>query len=423
VQDRVGRDGAAFPMPEDLATTSSFGFATVPGIYGYDALDAYNTIYTRVANVNNGDINKKNWEVNERIATAYLQANINTDLGSIPVKGNIGIQAVNADQSSTGVSTFAGVTLSERASYGAQYTNYLPSMNLSFELPASQKIRVAAGRQMARPRMDDMSANANYDINRIGLPSNPGVPVWTGSGGNPTLKPWLANAYDLSYEKYFADNRGYVSAAYFYKDLRTYIYNQATQFDFSQLPVPPDALPSDLPPSDIGTYTQPVNGDGGVLKGYELAVSVPFDMLWQPLEGFGAQASYSDTTSNIQPLGPDSPGEPLPGLSKYISNVTVYYERYGFSARVSQRQRSKFLGEVQGFGGDRTKTNFNGEKVIDAQVGYTFQAGPLQDLSILLQVNNINNEPFSSSFDAGDSQPKQYFEYGRTYLLGLNYRF
>jgi iron complex outermembrane receptor protein len=415
------KDGAQLAMPADLASGASFGFATVPGIYGYDALAAYNTIYNAIPNVNNGDINNKNWEVNEKVTTGYVQLNINTDLGPVPVKGNIGIQAVSVEQDSNGVSTFGGVTLSDRASYGANYTNYLPSLNLSFELPASQKIRFAAARQMARPRMDQMAANANYSINQQGVPSNPGVPVWTGSGGNPTLKPWLANAYDLSYEWYFADNKGYVSAAYFFKDLRTYIYSQTVQFDYGQLPVPPNVLPSQMPPSDIGDFTQPVNGEGGELKGYELAVSVPFDMLWQPLEGFGAVASYSDTSSSIQPLGPGQPDEPLPGLSKYISNITLYYERYGFSARVSQRKRSKFLGEVQGYGGDRTKTNFDGESVIDAQVGYTFQSGPLENLSILLQVNNINNEPFKSSF--GENQPKQYFEYGRTYLLGLNYRF
>ena len=42
----------------------------------------------------------------------------------------------------------------------------------------------------------------------------------------------------------------------------------------------------------------------------------------------------------------------LPGLSKYVSNITVYYERYGFSARVNQRKRSHFVGETRGFGAD-----------------------------------------------------------------------
>jgi iron complex outermembrane receptor protein len=422
----VCRDGAEVAIPSSLLTDSAFNFAGLSGIAGYDALEAFNTIYNRRANINNGDINNKNWKVNERVTTAYVQANIDADLGAIPVRGNIGVQAVNVDQSSTGVSTFEGLTLSEEATYGASYTSYLPSMNLSFSLPAEQFIRFGAGRQMARPRMDDMRANAGFGINRTptSCPSDDPAPCprYEGSGGNPTLKPWLANAYDLSYEKYFGGNKGYVSAAYFYKDLKTYIYNQATQFDFSQLPVPPNLLPTDVPQSNIGTYTQPVNGEGGVVKGFEFAVSLPFDIFFAPLEGFGFVGNYSDTQSSIQPLGPSQPNEPLPGLSKYVSNMTLYYERYGFSARVSQRHRSPFLGEVQGFGGDRTKIQFEGETIYDAQVGYTFQTGPLENLSILLQANNIKNEPFTSTFGS-DSQPRQYFGYGRTYLLGLNYKF
>lgn len=418
----VCRDNVERPIPSDLMTGSSFNFAGVSGIAGYDALGAFGSIYNRRANINNGDINNKNWEVRERVTTAFAQANIDTDLGPVPLRGNIGVQAVNVEQASDGVSTFAGVTLSERASYGINYTNYLPSMNLSFGLPWEQFIRFGASKQMARPRMDDMSANAGYGINPAGLPSNPGVPVYQGSGGNPRLKPWLANAYDLSYEKYFGGNKGYVSAAYFYKDLRTYIYKQTTAFDFSVLPLPPNVLPQNLPPSTIGSFEQPVNGDGGTVKGHEIAVSLPFDIFFKPLEGFGFVGNYSATQSSIQPLGPAFPDEPLPGLSKYVSNMTLYFERHGFSVRASQRKRSAFLGEVQGYGGDRAKFQFEGETIYDAQVGYTFQSGPLENLSFLLQANNIGNEPFTSTYGS-NTRPRQYFGYGRTFLLGLNYRF
>ena len=141
------------------------------------------------------------------------------------------------------------------------------------------------------------------------------------------------------------------------------------------------------------------------------------------VEGFGIVANYSDTDSTIQPRGPDFPDEPLPGLSKYVSNITAYYERYGFSARVSQRRRSAFLGEVQGFGGDRTKVFFDGESVVDAQLGYVFPAGGrLDGLSLLLQVNNLTDEPFRR-FSGSDDRPSEFNEFGRTYLFGVNYRF
>lgn len=426
-------DQTETPVPAGLLTGSEFGFAGVPGILGYDALAAFNSIYNRRGN-NNGDIATKNWEVNEQVTTAYVQVNIDTDLGSIPVRGNVGFQAVGVEQDSTGFETFPGNGIGRETSGGANYTDYLPSVNLSFSLPADQRIRVAAARQVARPRMDQMRANSNIDVARD-LANNPltgeanpidpvtGVrtPFWTRNGGNPALDPWLADAYDISYEKYFGGNRGYVSGAYFFKDLKTYIYDQVTLFDITDTTIDPADYPINPPPGNIGTFTQPVNGEGGELKGFELAVSVPLDLLWAPLEGFGFVGSYSETTSEISPNGPGTT-EPLPGLSKYVSNMTLYYERYGFSIRGSERHRSAFLGEVQGFGGDRTKIQFEGESVYDFQMGYTFQSGPLQDLSLLVQVNNVNNEPFRSTYGT-QAQPRQYFDYGRTYLVGLNYRF
>lgn len=408
------RDGAEVAIPTQYLNGGGFGFAGLNGLLGLDALAMYNNLYNTRSN-SNADISNKNWEVGEDVATLFVQANINTDLGSIPVRGNVGLQAVNVDQSSTGVATFEGVALNEPSTRGANYTHYLPSLNLSFELPRDQRVRFGASRQMARPRMDDLRANATYGINRT-------QGVWNGNGGNPELKPWLADAYDLSYEKYFGDNKGYVSAAYFFKDLKTYIYKQFTPFDFSQLPVPPNVLPADIPASPIGQFEQPINGEGGTIKGFEVAASIPFDLFWEPLEGFGLQANYSDTKSSISPNGPGT-SEPLPGLSKYVSNITVYYERFGFSARVAQRHRSEFIGEVQAFGGDRAKIAFNAETVTDVQLGYTFQSGPLKNLALLLQVNNLENEPFSSSYDGASDRPRQFWEYGRTYLFGVSYRY
>ena len=319
-------------IPAQYVTDTSFGHFGLPGVLGLDALAMLNDGVFHLWRKDHADISNKNWEVDEEVSTFYVQADIDTDLGSIPVRGNIGAQLVSADQTSTGVATFQGVALGEAATRGASSTEVLPSLNLSFELPADQMVRVAAARQMARPRMDDLRANAGY-----GYDAQRGI--LTGGGGNPELEPWLADAYDVSYEKYFG-GKGYVSAAYFYKDLKTYIYNQTTEFDYRQLPIPMDFDPALLPDNWWqGEYSQPMNGEGGTLDGFELAVSVPLDLVWAPLEGFGVVASYSETDSEIEPLGPGTT-EPLPGLSRYVSNITAYYERFGFSARVAHRKRS-----------------------------------------------------------------------------------
>ncbi len=412
-------DSAPFP-----GASGDFGFGGLDGLAVFDANDLLSSGFYNLQRKYDKDIANKNWSINEKMTTFYVQANIDTDIGDNVLRGNFGLQYVGVDQSSEGFSTYAGNSVGEVSAAGETYSDVLPSLNLSFGFFADQYLRFAAAKQMARPRLDDLRASA--DIGICDSCSSSG-PIFSGGGGNPKLRPWLANAYDVSYEKYFtteAGAKGYVAAAYFFKDLKSYIYRQDVPFDYAGYPLPP-ATPGQLnyPDSTLGKINQPVNGSGGTLKGVELSISVPLDILWSPLQGFGVQASYSDTKSSISPNGPGT-SEPLPGLSKYVSNATIFYERYGFSARYSRRTRSAFRAETRGFGADLTYININAEVVQDAQVNYSFGSGSLEGLSLYFQVSNIGDEPFTTS-DSNDSaaRPLQYFEYGRTTLLGFSYKF
>ena len=145
-------------------------------------------------------------------------------------------------------------------------------------------------------------------------------------------------------------------------------------------------------------------------------------MLFRSMDGFGVVASYSDTQSGIQPNGPKGAVQPLPGLSRRVMNTTAYFEKYGFSARVSQRERSDYLGEVTGFGADREFRFIKAERVTDVQLGYSFEDGYLKGLSFLFQVNNLRNTPYQT-YDGTPNKPNQITYYGRTTLLGVNYKF
>jgi iron complex outermembrane receptor protein len=399
---------------EFLLDPVDLGFAGVGGSIAYD-INAVLAQFYRLRDNINADIVNKQWTVNEETTTAYAQLNIDTEWGALPVRGNFGVQAVSVDQSSDGFSVVQGNAANAVPfSGGADYTDYLPSLNLAFSLPADNVVRFGLGRQMARPRVDQMRANNNTSLEFAGV--NQGR--WFRSGGNPELEPWVANALDLSWEKYFG-GRGYVAFAYFYKDLKTYIYEQVGTFDASGLPIP--AGYTGPTPNPVGIYTAQANGEGGNLKGWEFTLSVPFDLLTPALDGFGIVANYSDTDSSIKRLGPDGPDEPIAGLSDVVQNIAVYYEKHGFQARVSQRRRSDFLGEIQAFGADRGLVNIDGESVLDFQTGYTFGEGALDGVSILLQVNNVGNEPYRQFFPGGLTQ--RYEEYGRQYLLGVTYKF
>ncbi|RZJ42777.1 MAG: TonB-dependent receptor, partial [Brevundimonas sp.] len=103
--------------------------------------------------------------------------------------------------------------------------------------------------------------------------------------------------------------------------------------------------------------------------------------------------------------------------------VTLYYEKNGFQARTSVRYRSEFLGEVSGFASSRTLRAVGAETIVDAQIGYEFQSGPVEGLSILAQVNNLTDEPFYTYNNGDERQIVNYQNYGRTFLVGASYRF
>ncbi|KAB8168053.1 TonB-dependent receptor [Lysobacter maris] len=367
----------------------------------------------------------KAWTVNEKITTGYVQADINTQWGSVPVRGNIGVQLQHTDQSSNANywdGTQPAGSNVRPFEDGKTYTDVLPSLNLAFEFEHEQTLRVALARQLARARVDQMRAALEF-----GVDSSTGRPG--ASGGNPRLDPWKANALDISYEKYFG-NRAYVAAAYFYKDLRSYIFTETRDgYDFSELVadyVPPPGSP---PAQTTGNFTAPYNGKGGSLQGLELSASLPLDLLWEPLQGFGIIASASFNDSNIKIRDPESASSvgdgdiSLPGLSDEVYNLTAYFERNGFEARVSQRKRSDFIGEIGNFAGNRTLRYVVGEDIIDAQVSYTFPEGSrLGGVSLLLQAQNLTNSPYQT-YAASKDRPLEYIEWGRTYLFGVNVKF
>lgn len=396
----------------------------MPGIDTFDPLETYNSgIYKLVSNYNGGVL-QNDWEVNEKILLGYMQFNIDSSLGDMPVTGNFGLQVVSTDQSSTGTSARHGSNLTAAAALqaevtgGAKYTEYLPSLNLSVEVAEQRFIRLGAARTLARARMDDMRAGraVNFSPARAASGDLRNSP-WGGQGGNPVLKPWVANSIDLSFEWYFPDGLGYMALAGFYKDLRTYIYERSILVDFSDFPT------GDVQPVlRQGFVNRPDNGEGGELKGLEFTLSVSGEMLAPALQGFGAVFNASLTESEID-RGTGDPSTPLPGLSDEVANLTLYYERGGFSARVNSNYRSDFLGEVAGFGAARTARSMKSERLLDAQVSYGFDTGRLAGLTLYVQGTNLTDEPFVTYLDDDKNRVKDYQLYGRTWFVGLSYRY
>ena len=367
----------------------------------------------------------KYWDVQEDVWTVALRGNLFHELSSdVTLMGNIGVQVIGTDQSSGSFLVANGGTPEQevvRFSDGKSYEHVLPQINLVFAMGDTQAVRVGLAQEIARARMDQLKATIEAGYNSF--TGEPG-----GSGGNPLLDPWEAWAFDVSYERYFGEGEGYVSVAAFYKDLDTYIYDQTIEADFTPLldVTPPDFFQPGVVPETTGLFTRPVNGSGGYLQGLEFATSIPFNLFTEALDGFGAQFSYSYTDSDISIEGSVSSisidSIPLPGLSQDVWNLTLYYEKYGFAARINTRYRSEYIGEVTNFANDRGFRFVDSDQITDAQFSYSFGPGSLDGLQLLFQINNLTNEPYIA-YSQDETRVLDYQEYGTQYLVGLNYRF
>jgi iron complex outermembrane receptor protein len=417
---------STYALPGQVGTTD-MSFLGLGRLYAYDPLAAMDAGVWGFTQNNSTDMISNSFAITEKITQVFAQFNIDNKIVEMPVKGNLGFLAINADQSSTGYSVSGG--LLNPASGGAKYTNFAPSLNLNFNVADETYVRFSAARQVARPRMYDMKASQSWSYDAT-LASSTDLShgPWGASGGNTKLRPWLSDSLDISIEKYFSENRGYISLAAFHKNLVSYIYTQSVLESFVGYPVR-----TGVPPALMqGVSSEPANGKGGKIQGLEFTWSLPSELISKQIKGFGIVLEGAYTDSKIKPWGPTGADAPIAGLSRKVGNVTFYYEYKGFSARISERYRSETREYITTFGppnraGDSSAGNgytmAQPERVVDAQLSYGFQSGQLKGLAFYLQAYNLNNEPLVTYNNGDARQVMNYQKYGVSYSAGVAYKF
>jgi iron complex outermembrane recepter protein len=435
---RLPNNATSLSVPTEalLKETVSLDFLGIPKMLTYDPLYVYNNVYVPQADIRPGSI-VRDYSVKEDVLTGYVQANLDTQLGAYPVKGNIGLQVVRTKQTSSGSQaiTITNPDKSQRVvvlpvSGEKSYTDFLPSLSLNVEADNGVFFRFAASRTMARARLDQLRVQQDISFNqsRIFTPQSP----YSSNSGNIELRPYMATGVDLSVEKYFGGT-GYIALAGFYKHISKFVGQDAGTFDFG--PIARASLgPSDLANiaangGFVGPAAQPVNNGSGYLRGVEATASIPFSLVASALDGFGFIGNVSYTDSDIK-FDKQSVKIPVPGLSKWTQNATLYYEKAGFELRGSFRHRSRYLGEISAISASRDFAIIEAESIVDAQIGYTFQEGSfLHGLSVQLQGKNLTDEPYitygiTRLEDLKDPRfVRDYQRYGRSFLLGATYKF
>jgi TonB-dependent receptor len=306
------------------------------------------------------------FDIEEKSHAIYGQVNFEHGI----FRGNAGVRYITTDVSSTGNTILNGVATPTTTD--GSYDFVLPRFNLVASPLESVQLRFAWGKDIRRPDFDDLSTSRTFS-------TSPNPPV---SLGNPDLEPEQVNSLDVTAEWYFAP-RAVISVGYFRKK-RTdlFVTQQEDPFEdpvtgFRDLTDPCEGGGIFNPIADVNVFGPPtapagvcvpvsttINDPGETTQeGFEVAFQYDLAEFEDALgfaSGFGVLANYThqdfsggDTVNTatsranqvFEALGNATPvtfQQPLIDLSEDAYNVTLYYEKYGLSARARYTWRSAY---------------------------------------------------------------------------------
>ncbi|MBU2978356.1 TonB-dependent receptor [Alteromonas sp. C1M14] len=313
------------------------------------------------------------FDIEETTHALYAQANFEYSI----FRGNFGLRYLETDVSSVGnsltIDDFGNETVSQVTTEG-DYDFLLPRFNVVANVAEDVILRMGISKDIRRPDFDKLSTSVTYSTS-----PNPPVQI-----GNPALVPEEVTSFDISAEWYFAP-AAVVSVGYFHKKREDlHVTRQVDPYEDPTTgfrdTVGPDCEAGGIfnPIADINVFgpevgvgvcvpTQTTINDTGTTtqKGVEMAVQYDLSNFEDELgwaSGFGVAANYTiqkfsggesidNATSRANTIFGLSTGnsdievsavQPLVDLSENAYNVTVYYEKYGLSARARYTWREAY---------------------------------------------------------------------------------
>ncbi|MES2321346.1 MAG: TonB-dependent receptor [Pseudomonadota bacterium] len=316
------------------------------------------------------------YRIKERITAAYVKADYAVD----KLRGDVGVRLVKTRQTSEANQDLLGNGNFTLGSVGRSYTDVLPNLNVVYDLRKDLLVRGAVSRVMARNTFSDLSASTE-----VSGTTN------SATAGNPLLKPYHANQFEIGGEWYFAD-ASLLSATVFAKKLDTFIYTSSKLENVSGV---------------NRSVTRPNNADNGqTVNGLEIQ--------WQQAfaNGFGTVVNYTLTDAKTGAL---AGGQKLNvvGNSRNQLNASAFYEKNGYSARLSYNYRSKSYGGLNEGGQDVTSAygQFDATANWDITPRY----------SVFASAVNLTNEVIRTN--TTDGLPVGVYENGSRYSVGLRAKF
>lgn len=346
------------------------------------------------------------YEVSEEVLAAYAMADLDFDLGPVPVAVNAGVRYIDTSVTSSGyhqIQTPTGGTTytPEPVTSEGGYDKVLPSFNFSAELTENLILRGAASETLIRPALTDLAYKRTASWNSFRF-----------TDGNPNLEPTFATQWEIGLEQYL-DGGGLLSVSYFWKEIDGLVRQALTG-------VVPNVTKYNANGTIDGVYDfdlyQPVNVDEPFeVNGLEFVAVVPFGMFWEPLEGFGINANYTILDSSLMGTSIlDIPLAPV-GLAESTYNFTLFYENTRFQARASYNFKDKY---VEGIGYEMYPIYRDGYGQVDVSASYELT----DNIQLNLEAINLTDER-TTGYTMDPSFPVMDEMSGRRVTFGLRMDF
>jgi len=336
--------------------------------------------------------------IEETLFSAYIMQTFDMEWGTI----NAGLRIEDTEYETIGNKLVGTVT--EPLVVKSSYTNILPSIHVNYDLNEEQKLRLSLSSGISRPSY--IEARAASSISEIGT---------TITGGNPFLDEEESWGIDAAFEWYF-DEASLFSLTVFHREIDNVISESNEKVDGSIYS--DTAVPGEL--WDLSAFG---NGKDGQLQGIEIALIARLDNYIEGFfSGFGIETNLALIDSEY--TTPEGLKFNLPGQSDTNYSLSLFYEDYGFSARLTYRYRDRWLDETETgavFGLD-SGVYWAHQMRLDAALRYDLEELTGYQASIFLDVNNITDEA-DVRYSGHEWNPNQVEAYGRRMLGGIRFAF
>jgi TonB-dependent receptor len=324
----------------------------------------------------------------ERTLAGYVMARVET--GALTAIAGVRAERYMFDNDGSVIAGGQATSLT----YTRAKTDLFPSLNLKFSATDDLVLRLAGQRGVSRPAFGAIRVGAS--INDTNSPGTVG-------GGNPSLRPEYTWGADASIEYYLPGN-GLVSVAGFHRWVDNVFYQAQNRvgsdfYDFGGIDRSNYLL--------TGTY----NGESGKLYGVEFNLLKQFDFLPGALSGFGFQGNFTLLEGDFDT--PTQQGLQFQGMSDKIANASVFYEKYGVSARVSYQWRSDWLDTLGGFGSGEYRKGYEN---LDVSLRYALT----DNFTLFADLANLTNEKYIA-YDGTLARPTEVEQIGSRYLFGIRF--